>query len=295
MLGGLPYLTPLAGHQPAQRAQRHPLQARHRRRPATIEHARRLPLPARPDRVGRAATRPHGSAIVQVTRLDGPTNGPGGGPACSSAPVAPGQYVNPFAHTRNLTPQRIDMGVDYDGQGEIAAIGDAHITFAGTGIGGGWTCSTPTNGAIVYHLDDGPDQGQMGLPRRGRHPNRQGRRHRARRPANRDLRPTRRDRMHRDRLGLRPRLPLTDRAPGRRLPRRQRLRRLAHRRRQRHERPNPLTRRPLRHLPQPTNRRPLPVSRARLTLPPIGVPGRLRCRPRRTKPGTPAFAAGALR
>lgn len=99
-----------------------------------------------------------GSVIVQITRLDGPTNGPGGGPACSSAEVAPGQYANPFAHTRYLTPQRIDMGVDYDGQGEIDAIGDAHITFAATGIGGGWVCSTPTNGGVVYQLDDGPDQ-----------------------------------------------------------------------------------------------------------------------------------------
>ena len=97
---------------------------------------------------------------MQVTRLDGPVNGPGGGQACSSAPVAPGQYVNPFARTRNLTPQRIDMGVDYDGQGEIDAIGDAHITFAGTGIGGGWTCSTPTNGGVVYQLSNGPDEGK---------------------------------------------------------------------------------------------------------------------------------------
>jgi hypothetical protein len=50
------------------------------------------------------------------------------------------------------------MGVDYDGQGEIDAIGDAHITLAATGIGGGWVCSTPTNGGVVYQLDDGPDQ-----------------------------------------------------------------------------------------------------------------------------------------
>ena len=54
----------------------------------------------------------------------------------------------------------IDMGVDYDGEGEIDAIGDAYITFAGTGIGGGWVCSTPTNGGVAYTLDDGPDQGK---------------------------------------------------------------------------------------------------------------------------------------
>ena len=47
-----------AGDQPAERAQRDPLQARHRRRPATVKHAGRLPLPDRPDRVGRSAARP---------------------------------------------------------------------------------------------------------------------------------------------------------------------------------------------------------------------------------------------
>jgi len=89
-------------------------------------------------------------------------NNPGALPAslaqdCTSAA---GSYTNPFAHTRNLIPRRIDMGVDYDGQGEIDALGNAHITFAGTGIGGNWTCNTSTNGGIVYQLSDGPDHGR---------------------------------------------------------------------------------------------------------------------------------------
>ena len=152
MLGGLPYLTPLqvtnpqngrsvilykrdiGAGQPLSRT----LDGYHYRIDLTAWAEQQLGL--------------SGSAIVQVTRLDGPTNGPGGGPACSSDTIGSGQYADPFAHTRNLIPQRIDMGVDYDGQGEIDAIGDAHITFAGTGIGGGWVCSTPTNGGIVYQL-----------------------------------------------------------------------------------------------------------------------------------------------
>ena len=160
MLGGLPYLTPLQVTNPhngrsvilykrdigAGQPLSNTLDGYHYRLDLTPWAEQQLGLT--------------GSATVQVTRLDGPTNGPGGGPACSSANVAPGQYANPFAHTRNLTPQRIDMGVDYDGQGEIDAIGDAHITFAATGIGGGWVCSTPTNGGVVYQLDDGPDQGK---------------------------------------------------------------------------------------------------------------------------------------
>ena len=160
MLGGLAYLTPLQVTNPqsgrsvvlykrdigAGQPLSSTLDGYHYRLDLTAWAERQLGL--------------SGSALVQVTRLDGPVNGPGGGQACSSVPVAPGQYANPFAHTRNLTGQRIDMGVDYDGQGEIDAIGDAHVTFAGTGIGGGWTCSTPANGGIVYQLSNGPDQGK---------------------------------------------------------------------------------------------------------------------------------------
>jgi len=75
--------------------------------------------------------------------------------ACASAG---GIYSDPFTHSHHLVPRRIDMGVDYDGSGEIDALGDAHVTFAGTRIGGGWTCNTPENGGIVYQLKDGPDQ-----------------------------------------------------------------------------------------------------------------------------------------
>jgi hypothetical protein len=101
-----------------------------------------------------------GPAVVQVTLLGTPQNGPGGGGCPTGAQPTPGQYVNPFAHTRDLVPQRVDMGVDYDGVGEIDALGDAQITFAGTGIGGNWTCSTDENGAVVYQLLDGPDDGK---------------------------------------------------------------------------------------------------------------------------------------
>jgi hypothetical protein len=89
-------------------------------------------------------------------------NNPGAPPSslnqdCTSTS---GGYVNPFAHAHNLIPQRIDMGVDYDGAGPIDAVGTARITFAGTSIGGGWTCDEPTNSGIVYQLQDGPDKGR---------------------------------------------------------------------------------------------------------------------------------------
>jgi hypothetical protein len=44
------------------------------------------------------------------------------------ATVATGGYVNPLAHVQNLHPERIDMGVDYSGQGTIVAIGAGQIT-----------------------------------------------------------------------------------------------------------------------------------------------------------------------
>ena len=160
MLGGLPYLTPLQVTNP-HNGRRVILYKRDIGAGQPLSNTLdgyyyRIDLtPWAEEQLGLT-----GPAIVQVTRLDGPTNGPGDGPACSSANATPGQYANPFAHTHTLTPQRIDMGVDYDGQGEIDAIGDAHITFAATGIGGGWVCSTLTNGGIVYQLDDGPDHGR---------------------------------------------------------------------------------------------------------------------------------------
>ena len=95
-----------------------------------------------------------GSAIVQVTLLAGPVNGPGAAQACT-APIALGAYANPFAHATGIVPQRIDQGVDYDGNGPIAAIGDAAITHISTAAAIGW----PGYYDITYQLDNGPDQG----------------------------------------------------------------------------------------------------------------------------------------
>jgi hypothetical protein len=77
---------------------------------------------------------------------------------CSQAVTGSG-YTDPFARSRNLVPERVDMGVDYSGSGEIDAIGNARIAFAQTGIGGGWVCSTSENGGVVYQLTDGQYHG----------------------------------------------------------------------------------------------------------------------------------------
>ena len=69
------------------------------------------------------------------------TSGAGGGASFATvcATVATGGYVNPLAHIQNLHPERIDMGVDYSGQGTIVAIGAGEIA---TISNGGWPNGT---------------------------------------------------------------------------------------------------------------------------------------------------------
>jgi hypothetical protein len=68
-------------------------------------------------------------------------------------PAAPGHYMNPLAGA-NLTPERIDQGVDYSGSGTLSALGNGKVTYVGTS-GTGWP------GAFVeYRLTDGADAGR---------------------------------------------------------------------------------------------------------------------------------------
>lgn len=67
--------------------------------------------------------------------------------------VVPG-YQNPFRDVSGLVPERIDMGVDFSGSGQVYALGNAVITNA-TGTSGGW----PGGGWITYKLTGGPDAG----------------------------------------------------------------------------------------------------------------------------------------
>jgi hypothetical protein len=74
-------------------------------------------------------------------------------PTPAAPPPAPGRYVNPLAGA-NLTPERIDQGVDYSGSGTLGAIGNGKVTYVGTS-GTGWP------GAFIeYQLTDGADAGR---------------------------------------------------------------------------------------------------------------------------------------
>jgi hypothetical protein len=73
--------------------------------------------------------------------------------ATTSTPPAP-VYRNPVRDVTGLIPERVDMGVDFGGNGPVYAIGDAVITNA-TGDSAGW----PGGGWITYQLTSGPAKG----------------------------------------------------------------------------------------------------------------------------------------
>jgi hypothetical protein len=63
-------------------------------------------------------------------------------------------YLDPLRNVSDLSPERIDQGVDFAGSGPVYALGDAIVTNA-TGDSAGW----PGGGWITYQLTDGPDKG----------------------------------------------------------------------------------------------------------------------------------------
>jgi hypothetical protein len=65
---------------------------------------------------------------------------------------ASGDYVNPFAQVKGLTPERIDMGVDYGGVGPVLALGSGTVFNTN---GPGW----PGGAFIGITLDSGPFAG----------------------------------------------------------------------------------------------------------------------------------------
>jgi hypothetical protein len=64
-------------------------------------------------------------------------------------------YLNPLREVIGLTPERVDMGVDFNGAGPVFAIGAGVVTEAT--MGAGW----PGGGWITYQLTDGPAVGEV--------------------------------------------------------------------------------------------------------------------------------------
>jgi hypothetical protein len=66
--------------------------------------------------------------------------------------VAP-VYLNPLRNVSDLSPERIDQGVDFSGSGPVYALGNAVI------LNGAPNWGWPGGGFITYQLTDGPDAG----------------------------------------------------------------------------------------------------------------------------------------
>jgi hypothetical protein len=84
---------------------------------------------------------------------NGQTSFVGLGSAGCSTPVSNAGYINPFAHAQ-VTPSRIDQGVDYSGTGPIDAIGPGRVVLVSTndtgwGSGNGWVSYQLTAGAYT--------------------------------------------------------------------------------------------------------------------------------------------------
>src|SRR5262249_25469515 len=65
-------------------------------------------------------------------------------------------YLNPLREISGLSPERVDMGVDFAGVGPVYAIGAGVVTEA-KGCCSGW----PGGGWITYQLTDGPAVGEV--------------------------------------------------------------------------------------------------------------------------------------
>jgi murein DD-endopeptidase MepM/ murein hydrolase activator NlpD len=65
-------------------------------------------------------------------------------------------YLNPLRDVSGLSPERVDMGVDFAGAGPVYAIGAGVVTEA-MADNGGW----PGGGWITYQLTDGPAVGEV--------------------------------------------------------------------------------------------------------------------------------------
>ncbi len=114
-----------------------------------------------PDTLGRVAAQ----AGTLVSKVLTTAHQPAGTPRAPATPTParhsplappPPVYLNPLRDIAGLIPQRVDMGVDFQGSGPVYALGDAVITNA-EADNAGW----PDGGWITYQLTDGPAAGLM--------------------------------------------------------------------------------------------------------------------------------------
>jgi len=97
------------------------------------------------------------SALNAMYSPPGSKSGISGGVLHAGSGTAGGavgsNYANPFRSVSGLTPERVDMGVDYAGSGPVYAIGPGVVKNL---YNSGW----PGGGFISYQLSGGPDAGK---------------------------------------------------------------------------------------------------------------------------------------
>lgn len=74
-------------------------------------------------------------------------------------------YTNPMSSIGGLSPERIDMGVDYAGYGPIRALGAGKVIRASNRDDGPLSCwgktCWPGGGIVIYRLSEGPFAGKF--------------------------------------------------------------------------------------------------------------------------------------
>ena len=93
-----------------------------------------------------------------------PTPTPGSGPSdsCGAGASGTGAYQNPLRDVQQLSPERIDQGVDYSGEGPVHPLGDGTIVDNGNGglTSSGWDYGG-YDAFIIEKLSDGPASGKL--------------------------------------------------------------------------------------------------------------------------------------
>jgi murein DD-endopeptidase MepM/ murein hydrolase activator NlpD len=129
-----------------------PAAASGHRAPAQLDRSRAAASPTgQPDGTASQSPAP-ATTRAPVRRKAAATPRPT--PSATTPAPPPPVYRNPVRAITGIIPERVDMGVDYGGNGPVYALGDAVITNA-TGDSAGW----PGGGWITYQLTSGPAKG----------------------------------------------------------------------------------------------------------------------------------------
>ena len=101
------------------------------------------------------------NAIFAKYGNSSPSSSSGGSGSCTSSAAGAQGCVNPFSKFTGLSPERIDMGVDYAAPAGSPILAMCSAKILGAAIGGtGWVSPTNTQGGVYLLLTGGPYAGK---------------------------------------------------------------------------------------------------------------------------------------